>query len=348
VSDKTEEPTPRRLRRAQDEGDSPVSAFASQAVAFVCAVALAPTALAALATRASADLRAALARAAEPSPALAFEPLPFALSLLALTAPVLLAAAVASAVTSLLQSGGVVAPRRLRPRLEALSVLAGLRRLGSGARATAALRAALFGAGAAFLAYAALREHAGDLARSAGRVPEAAAVTGALAIELAKRAALLGLFLAVLDVVLARRAWRRRLKMTPREVKRERKETDGDPELTAARARARDELIAAASVASVEQARVVVVDHGRIACALRYDEGAGDEAPVLLAVGRGVEAARVTSAALARGVAVIEEAALARALGELEVGAAIPEALYEPVATLLRDAHGDEGPPEAP
>ena len=51
MSDKTEEATPKRLLKAQEEGDSPVSGFASQAVAFLCAVFTAKAAITALASR---------------------------------------------------------------------------------------------------------------------------------------------------------------------------------------------------------------------------------------------------------------------------------------------------------
>ena len=57
MSDKTEEPTPKRIRKAQEEGNSPLSTFASQSVAFLCAVAIAPTAVVALATRSGGDRR---------------------------------------------------------------------------------------------------------------------------------------------------------------------------------------------------------------------------------------------------------------------------------------------------
>ena len=73
MSDKTEEATPKRLRKAQEEGDSPISAFASQSVAFLCAVALAPAAIAALASRTDGDLRAAIARAGDASTTIAFD-----------------------------------------------------------------------------------------------------------------------------------------------------------------------------------------------------------------------------------------------------------------------------------
>ncbi len=342
MSEKTEEPTPKRLRKAQEEGDSPISAFASQSVAFLCAVAVAPAAISALASRSALDLRSAIARAGDASPVIALDPAPLASSVVALTVPILLAAAVAAAVASVVQSGGVFATKRLQPKLDRLNVVSGLQQLFSTSRLVAVARAGLFGAAVAWFAYSALRDHAGDLARGAGRLPETAALAGLLALGVAKRSAILGVFLAVLDIVVTRRSWKKKLMMSKTEVQREHKESEGDPQLKAARERAHHEMLAAATIANVQKASVVIVNPVHIACALRYDEEGGDEAPVVLASGHGDFAARIVDAARAYGVPVLRDVPLARALVELEVGAAIPEALYEAVAEILREAWDEE------
>ena len=132
--------------------------------------------------------------------------------------------------------------------------------------------------------------------------------------------------------------------MTKDEVKREHKESEGDPQIKAARERAHQEMLAAATIANVKSASVVVVNPTHIACALRYDEKEGDEAPVVVASGEGDLAERIVRAAQDYGVPVLRDVPLARALVELEVGAAIPEALYEAVAEILRAAW-EEAPP---
>ncbi|CAN5914776.1 type III secretion system export apparatus subunit SctU [soil metagenome] len=338
MSDKTEEATPKRLRKAQEEGDSPISAFASQSVAFLCAVGVAAAAITALASHAGGDLRAATARAEDPTIAVAFDPLPLATAVITLTAPILLAAGVAAAVTSVVQSGGIVATKRLQPKLERLNVIAGFAQLFSTTRLVGVLRSALFGAAVAWFAFTALRDHAGDLARTAGRMPEAAALAGEIALAVVERAAILGMFLAVLDVVVTRRSWAKKLRMSKTEVKREHKESEGDPQLKSARERAHHEMLASATVANVQKASVVIVNPVHLACALRYEEDEGDEAPVVVASGDGDLAKRIVEAARAYGVPVLQDIPLARALFELEVGTPIPEALYEAVAEILREA----------
>jgi flagellar biosynthesis protein FlhB len=338
VSDKTEEATPKKRRKAQEEGDSPISSFASQSVAFLCAVALAPAAIAALASRTTTDLRAAIAHAGEADAAIVFDPLALGTAVVSLTVPILAAAAVAAAVASVIQSGGIIATKRLQPKLERLDVIAGFKNLFSTSRLVAVLRAALFGAAVAWFAFTALRNHAGDLARTAGRLPEAAAVAAEIALSVVMRAAILGVFLAVIDVVVTRQSWARKQRMSKADVKREHKESEGDPQLKAARDRAHHEMLQAATIANVQKASVVIVNPVHIACALRYDEEDGDEAPVVVASGHGDFAARIVDAARAYGVPVLQDIPLARALVELEVGNAIPEALYEAVAEILREA----------
>lgn len=56
------------------------------------------------------------------------------------------------------------------------------------------------------------------------------------------------------------------------------------------------------------------------ACALRYDEGGGDRAPVVLASAGGELADRIEQAARAYGVPVVRDRPLAEALAELREG----------------------------
>ena len=130
--------------------------------------------------------------------------------------------------------------------------------------------------------------------------------------------------------------------MSKDEVRREHKEAEGDPQHKAARERAYHELLAQATVANVRTASVVVVNPTHLACALRYDEKEGDEAPVVVASGEGELAARIVREAEAYGVPVVRDVPLARALVELQVGEVIPEALYEAVAEVLREIAGQE------
>ena len=347
MSDKTEEATPKRLRRAQEEGDSGTSAFAAQSIAFVASLVVVPFAATALFTRASDDLKSVLAQAnagttRDSALALAFDPSSLAAEILTLTLPLLAVAAIAGAVAHLVQTGGMMATKRLTPKLDKLNVFEGMKNLFSSARLFTVARS-LFGAAAvAWLAVRALEAHTADLARLGGRLAPIGVAVREIAGGLARRTAALGLGLAVIDIVATRRAWMMRLRMSKEEVKREYKESEGDPQMKAARERAHKEVIASATIANVKTASIVIVNPTHIACALRYDEKDGDEAPVVVASGEGDLAARIRRAAEDYGVPVVRDVPLAHALAELEIGDAIPEALYEAVAEILRDAWEQE------
>lgn len=70
------------------------------------------------------------------------------------------------------------------------------------------------------------------------------------------------------------------------------------------------------------------------AVALRYDQ-AKDEAPVVVASGQGAIAEKIVETAREHGVAVQENADLAESLSQVELGTAIPDALYPVVAEVL-------------
>ncbi len=345
MSAKTEEPTPKRLRKAREEGDSGASAFAAQAVAFVAAIALLPSATRAIAVRSGAALRAAVAHAGDADPTAAIDAGGVATDLLALTLPLLIGVAMAGAAAGAVQSGGLFATKKLTPKLERLNPFEGAKNLVSRARLFAVGRAMVGAVVVAIFTYRGLRAHAGDLARIDGRLEHVGVLAAAIARSLAWSAALVGLAIAALDALVVRQEWRRRLRMTKDEVKREYKESEGDPQVKQARERAHHEMLAAATIGSVKTASVVIVNPTHLACALRYDEKEGDEAPVVLASGEGELAARILRAAQAYGVPVVQNVPLARALLELQIGDTIPEALYEAVAEILREVWEDEERP---
>jgi flagellar biosynthesis protein FlhB len=344
---KTERATPKRLEKARREGDSGASSYASQAAGFLVAIALVPSAGAAAASRCSTWLAETLARIQARPVSLSIDPRAIATAVVVVVAPALLATGLAAAVVGLAQTGGAVATAKLAPDLSRLDPIAGLKKLVSSDRLFAVARSLLASGIVAYLGYRQLREHVQDLSRVAGRIDFVGGLAGVLAHRVARDAAFVGLAVAVLDVTILRRSWRKRLMMSPDEVKREHKESEGDPQLKAARERSRRELLASVTLASIKNASVVVVNPTHLACALKYKEDE-DGAPVVLASGEGDLAERIVRAARDYGVPIVRDVPLAHALRELEIGDSIPEALYEAVAEILRAAWDEEKKTPAP
>lgn len=340
-SAKTEEPTPRRLQRARDEGDSGVSSAFAQALSFAVALVAAPAVLTALASSSAATLRATFTHLPDGVPAGDAIARSVAAPVLAYTVPLSLAVGLVGAAATVLQTGAVVSFRRISPRPDRLDVVAGLGRLLTSQRAFAVARAVI---AATLVAWISLREttaHLSDIVAVTGRPTMVAPLTKALLVRIGQSTAAVLLVMGALDLMVSRRAWRMRLRMTRAEVERDQKESSGDPEMRAQRQRAYAHLTEAATTHDLKTATVVIVSGPgaqlvTAACALRYDENEPDAAPVVVATGQGDAGHEIVRAARAYNVPLVEDRALAAALVVLERSRPIPEEHFEAVAEVLR------------
>jgi type III secretion protein U len=126
------------------------------------------------------------------------------------------------------------------------------------------------------------------------------------------------------------------LKMTKDQVKREYKESEGDPLIKSKRRQLAQELVMSDQGSAVRKASVVVTNPTRIAIALRYVQGE-TPLPMVVAKGEHLNAERIIKIAKEAGIPIMENVPLARALmEEVEVDRYIPSELLEPVAEVLR------------
>lgn len=139
---------------------------------------------------------------------------------------------------------------------------------------------------------------------------------------------------ALADAVIQRRRASGALKMTKDEVKREYRESEGDPLLQAQRRRRARQLAFARMMDAVPTADVVVTNPVHLAVALRYDS-LTMRAPKIVAKGQRLMAARIKEIARANGVPVVEDVPLARALFPRPLGSEVPPHLYRAVARIL-------------
>lgn len=150
-------------------------------------------------------------------------------------------------------------------------------------------------------------------------------------------AAIMGgmLLIVAIDVPFQMLEHGKRLKMTKEEVRQEARETEGDPQIKARIRGLQREMARRRMMAEIPTADVVVTNPTHYAVALRYSEQRM-KAPVVVAKGSHLLAGRIREIALANRVPVLEAPALARALHRhIEIGEAIPEALYTAVAEVL-------------
>jgi flagellar biosynthetic protein FlhB len=151
---------------------------------------------------------------------------------------------------------------------------------------------------------------------------------------IAQRAAIAYLAIAAADAIYQRWRFAKQMRMDKQEIKDEHKQQELPSEIKGAQRRRSIELSRARMMDAVPTADVIVTNPTHFSVALRYD---GEHpAPIVVAKGQDVLALRIRELARERGVAVVPDPPLARALyGSVEVGRMIPEELYEAVAQLL-------------
>lgn len=242
----------------------------------------------------------------------------------------------AGIVSGLIQNGLVISVESLKPKLEKLSLVKGLKRLFS----TRSLVEFLKGiAKITIVATVAVLLVRPELAV----IPEIASLgTGEFVTLLQSLAVrvLLGVLavmtiIAALDFLYQRQQHHKQLRMSKQEVKEEFKQTEGDPMVKARLRQIRMERARRRMMAAVPEADVVITNPSHFAVALRYDPERM-QAPVLTAKGVESLALKIREIARESGVPVVENPPLARALyAGVELDQEVPPVHYKAVAEVI-------------
>jgi flagellar biosynthetic protein FlhB len=184
---------------------------------------------------------------------------------------------------------------------------------------------------------------------TAGAIAHAVALAGNALIALGGALAAI----ALVDVPLSIWQFNKQMRMTRQEVREEHKETEGSPEIKGRIRRVQQALARKRMMQEVPKASVVITNPTHYAVALQYDE-TRMRAPVVVAKGQDLIAARIRELASEHNVPLVEAPPLARALhAGCELGDEIPARLYAAVAKILvyvyqlrtAQRRGEPGPP---
>ncbi|MCV6621519.1 MAG: flagellar biosynthesis protein FlhB [Cellvibrionaceae bacterium] len=132
----------------------------------------------------------------------------------------------------------------------------------------------------------------------------------------------------------------RKLKMSMQEIKDEMKDSEGKPEVKGRIRQLQREMAQNRMMSNVPEADVVITNPTHFACALKYDPN-NMATPILLAKGGDNIAFKIREIAKANGVEIIESPQLARAIFyTTEIDDEIPAGLYMAVAQVLAYVFG--------
>lgn len=325
AAERTEAPTPRRLEKAREEGQVPLS---REAVGFATLAAAALACLLVLPGLGLGLLRAM--RDVLEAPGVA--PAAALLRAAALVvAPVLLAVVLGAVAATLAQTGWPA--RGLRLEAGRLNPWAGLTRLLGPEALGELLRTLVKLAAVAVALWVAVDPAmlAAALALSPARLLERA-LDGGWDLMLATLLAFGAL--AAADLAWTRLRFLRRLRMSREDIRQELRESEGDPMLKARRRRIAETRARRRMLAEVPKAVAVITNPTHYAVALSYRQGEA-AAPRLVAKGVDAMAARIRAAAVEHGVPIVENPPLARALWRLEPETEIPPEHWQAVAEIL-------------
>jgi type III secretion protein U len=338
MSEKTEEPTHKKLQDAKRKGQSPKSqdavAAAILGVSLLVLTGAGPSMLERLTTVIQRALRQGMqAGTNEEVLALLADML---LDAIIAVMPMVIVSMLIAAIVLMAQIGVVFSFESISPKFDKLNPAEGLKKMFN-ARALIEFGKSVFKALAlGTVVWVIVRDLVPLLVGAAYLTPEGEGqVAWSSLLHLLAAACLVFTVIAPLDYGLQRWLFMRDQKMSKDEVKREHKDSDGDPHVKGQQRQLREELANSAPQERVPGATVVVTNPTHYAVALRYDVR---EAPIPNVVAKGVddEAATIRAIAAAHRVPMIANPPLARALHKLPLDEPISDELFEAVAVVLR------------
>lgn len=141
---------------------------------------------------------------------------------------------------------------------------------------------------------------------------------------------------AILDIVFQRADHIKKNKMTKDEVKKDHKESDGDPDIKSKRKKIQRELASGKTDDAVKKATFVVKNPTRYAVAVRYHLKT-NPLPIVLAKGENINAKSILMSAEKHNIPIMENVPLAQGLyGTTEVGGYVNVDLIPAVVEVLQ------------
>lgn len=261
-----------------------------------------------------------------------------------LAAPILAVMFVAGVLSTMLQTGPLMATAKLMPKFSHINPLTGLGRLFS-ASGVARLgfglfKVAIIGA-VAYVAVTRWQHVVLEMGYTA--LPRVASLIFRCCMETGMWIGGALLMLALLEYGFQWWKFEQDMQMTDQELRDEMKESQGDPQMAARRRQVQRQLAMQRLGGEVPKADVVVTNPTELAIAIRYDPETM-AAPLVVAKGAGVIAQRIRRLALENEIPIVERKPLAQILYKtVDVGQSVPVEQYQAVAEVLRYVYQLQG-----
>lgn len=342
TGNRTEKPTPERLKKARKDGDISKSKELTSTVLVLVWLVLLWLMWASMSRNLAVLVDGVLAAMGEPfeiaAPRLgkaAFE------AALWICLPLLFGAVFVGLLTEFLQAGPVLALKKAKPDLKHINPMSGLKKIFSKDNLVEVAKAIIKSSALIAIFVAVLFQFLPQLVSQPYAPPSAmGALLWSSSMRIGVWVIFIFFFLSVLDAFYQRFAFMKKMRMSMRDIRQEVKENEGDPYIKGRRKQLHQEWAQQNMLSSVRRSSVVVTNPTHLAIALYYEPGETD-LPMVVAKGEDYEAKLIREAAEEAGVPVMQNVELARGLYErAELDDYLPSEFFEAVAELLRWAEG--------
>ncbi len=256
--------------------------------------------------------------------------------ILVIIIPFCLGLGIVALVANLMQVGFLSSWTVIKPQLDRINPISGLKRLFSYRALVELIKSLMKIVITIWVAYVVLKSHIPNLVYTISMVPnQSVYVVGKLIFSLVIRIGLALGALAILDYFFQRWEYEKSLRMSRQELKEELLRYEGRPEVKQRIRALQRQYAQRRMMQEVARADVVITNPTHLAVAIRYDPKES-AAPRVVAKGARLIAQKIVTLAKEHGVPVVENKPLAQALFKMvEVGQIIPVALYQAIAEVL-------------
>ena len=316
-ADKTEKPTPKRIRDARKEGNVSKSRELTATVLTLGWLVTAWLLMGFMYSRLRELFQQSLDAIQLPfreallqTAAVAFQ------TLLWLSLPFLAMAVLLGLAVEFLQVGPIATMKKLTPNLEKMNPVEGIKKMFSMDNLVELLKSIIKSAALLGIGFYVLWKMMPDLLLLPTGVPAqmGSAVWYAIT-RIVIWTVVVFFFVSALDVWYQKFSYTKQLRMSRRDIRQEVKENEGDPYIKSRRRQLHQEWAQQNMLSAVRGSNVVVTNPTHIAIALRYELGDTD-LPVVVAKGEGDMAEQIKRAAEEAGVPILQNVPLARGLNE--------------------------------
>ena len=194
-----------------------------------------------------------------------------------------------------------------------------------------------------FIIYILIKKHIKNLIHIPQGSPQIALeVLTAIMKKMTVAVSALFIVVAILDHFFQKHLHLRKMKMSKDDIKREYKDSEGDPHLKGQRQGLQREIAMDDNIGRISSSTVVIAQTGKLAVALYYKAGQ-TPLPILTIKGKNLAADKIAAVARKHAVPVISETGLVRRLyADCEQDNYIPNQHIEAVATILRIVIGSK------